>query len=232
MTREAIRRTKFRMVLRGYDPRQVDARLRAITESLNAGGAVPDFRPALGFDRVMRGYDPRAVDHFLDRLALEQPRESDAGTTGCATAPRSAGLSAADDSRVTTILCAECGRVTTAGALCAWCNAPLAGLPSAIADDPAGLATGARRVDAKPLRSPQQFVWAMVVGVLLSAFCAYAMVLNVHAFLTQGTPAQEGINYQTPGTLAGNLAIWGTPCLGGLAAAIWALRRRISAGRR
>jgi hypothetical protein len=65
----------------------------------------------------------------------------------------------------------------------------------------------------------------MMVGSALSAFCAYAIVLNVHAFLTQGTPTEVGINYETPGILAANIAIWGVPCLAGLASAIWGFRR-------
>jgi hypothetical protein len=62
--------------------------------------------------------------------------------------------------------------------------------------------------NARRSRALQAGLSAMMVGgAALSAFCAYAIVLNVHAFLTQGTPAQVGFNYLTPAILAGNIAI-------------------------
>jgi hypothetical protein len=124
--------------------------------------------------------------------------------------------------------CAECGRKVVAAGLCTWCGAPLTGVPAAIAaDGPAAQMPEAMLADAKRSRALQAGLWAMMVGgAALSAFCAYAIVLNVHAFLTQGTPAEVGINYLTPATLAGNIVIWGVGCLVGFAAAIWGFRRR------
>jgi|SRR5215469_12737813 len=107
------------------------------------------------------------------------------------------------------VQCAECKRETPAGPLCVLCGAPLTWPPIAPADgEPANPKPGI------PAR--------IYVGTALAAFAALLLTLNV----VSGFYPVSAPDYETPGEVAGNVAILGPIIVIGVALVIWGIRRR------